>query len=99
MQIATTPKTDDDGNVIDEEPALETQKKVVTQSGQERHRLTCHSYRHHFAESFLQEHSNSSIYDLKELLGHHSVSVTEVYLNDTEDEYLRQQMQQFAPKS
>ncbi|QLH78173.1 tyrosine-type recombinase/integrase [Halosimplex rubrum] len=77
---------------------LEDQEVIETQSGQERAKYTTHSLRHGFAEEFIQSTGESGIYELKEILGHHSVSVTEIYTSGDKDEFLRSQMQRHGPQ-
>lgn len=80
---------------------LPDQKFITSQDGQERAKYSTHSYRHGFAEHFIQQSEEgtgqASIYTLKELMGHSSVDVTEQYLNNNKDEWKKQQMDSFAP--
>lgn len=80
---------------------LPDQKHIHSQDGQKRAKYTTHSYRHGFAEHFIQQSEDgtgqASIYTLKELMGHSSVDVTEQYLNTNKDEWKKEQMDSFAP--
>lgn len=78
--------------------SLEEQDTVTTADGTERHKYTTHSYRHGFAEQFIQSSGEASIYSLKELLGHKDVSTTEQYLLSEKDEFLRNEADKHAPR-
>ncbi|MBP1986963.1 tyrosine-type recombinase/integrase [Halolamina salifodinae] len=78
---------------------LPDQDYIVTKSGQERAKYSFHSLRHGFAERFITNiGGEAGIYELKEIMGHASVSTTEVYLTTSKDEYLHEQMRQNAPR-
>lgn len=76
---------------------LEDQDSYETQAGYEKYKYSFHSLRHGFAEYFIQQSGDNSIYTLKELLSHESVSTTEQYLQSDKDEFLRGQMKEYAP--
>lgn len=70
-------------------------------SGRDRHKVHAHALRHGFAMRFVENSGGSDgqgadIYALSKLMGHHSISVTEKYL-DAQDEYLRTQSLSYAP--
>lgn len=68
-------------------------------SGRGRNRFGAHALRHGFAVQFIENsggREGANIYALKELMGHHSVSVTEQYL-DARDDYLKGQALSYSP--
>jgi site-specific recombinase XerD len=77
---------------------LDDQDYIEDKNGVERAKYSAHSLRHGFAEEFIQSTGESGIYELKEILGHHSVSVTEIYTSGDKDEFLRSQMQRHGPQ-
>ncbi len=78
--------------------SLEEQDTVTTADGTERYKYSTHSYRHGFAEQFIQSSGEASIYSLKELLGHKDVSTTEQYLLSEKDDFLRNEANKHAPR-
>ncbi len=78
--------------------SLEEQDTVTTADGTKRNKYTTHSYRHGFAEQFIQSSGEASIYSLKELLGHKDISTTEQYLLNEKNEFLRNEADRHAPR-
>ncbi|ATW87045.1 site-specific recombinase XerD [Halohasta litchfieldiae] len=78
--------------------SLEEQDTVTTADDTERYKYSTHSYRHGFAEQFIQSSGEASIYSLKELLGHKDVSTTEQYLLSEKDDFLRSEADRHAPR-
>ena len=78
--------------------SLDDQDTVKTADGTKRNKYSTHSYRHGFAEQFIQSAGDSSIYSLKGLLGHKKVSTTERYLLTEKDEFLRSESDKYAPR-
>jgi site-specific recombinase XerD len=77
---------------------LDGQDYIEDKNGVEKAKYTAHSLRHGFAEEFIQSAGESGIYELKELMGHSSVSVTERYTSSDKDEFLSSQMQRHGPE-
>lgn len=66
----------------------------VDNNGNNRNRITPHSYRHRFAFACID--NGMDIYPLSKLMGHASVKTTEQYLAP-DDDYLRRNMNNYGP--
>lgn len=77
---------------------LEDQAYIEDKNGVKKAKYTAHSLRHGFAEEFIQSVGESGIYELAELMGHSSVSVTERYTSSGKDDFLREQMHRHGPE-
>lgn len=60
-------------------------------------RVSPHSFRHYFSANWIRQ--GGSIYDLSRLLGHSSVTVTEVYLKSIGIEHFQKEQGRFTPLS
>jgi|AntDeeMetageno50_2_1112565.scaffolds.fasta_scaffold00805_7 site-specific recombinase XerD len=72
----------------------EIQSTIHTGRGGEYKRLTAHSYRHCFAFRCLE--NGMDIYTVAQMMNHSSATITEMYIDESED-YLRSQIDQHRP--
>lgn len=84
--------------------ALEDQDSYLDQSGKKKNKYKAHSYRNGYADHFIEKSSSNggtdrdaNIYLLSQILGHSSISQTEKYLSDTNEEVIKDQMDKYSP--
>lgn len=86
-----------DGNRLEYHNVRRTIKELCERVGIEGVRLSPHGFRHHYAVNFLRR--GGDLYRLSKILGHTSVSTTEIYLRSMGTEIVREIYQQLSPLS
>jgi len=72
-------------------------KRVQESAGVDDIRLTAHKFRHTFARTWLER--GGDVYSLSRLMGHSSVKITEIYLQEFTSRQARTQHHKYSPAS
>lgn len=72
-------------------------ERVQESAGIDDIHLTAHKFRHAFARTWLER--GGDVYSLSRLMGHSSVKITEIYLQEFTSRQARRQHHKFSPTS
>jgi integrase/recombinase XerD len=86
-----------DGNRLEYHNTLRDIKELCGRLGIEGVRLSPHGFRHHFSVNYMRR--GGDIYRLSRILGHTSVSTTQIYLRSMGIEMVQEIHQQLSPLS